>query len=506
MIHNNEVALVKQNVNLLEFPIWTISARDKRTTFEIETRHGKYTFKANKEIGIPDSIDINILYFLLYLSQVENKNEIITTSYSICKNTNISLNSVMYDRVESSLEKWSGVSLRFDNNYCNSSGSHDTVFFHVFSAFISTLQKKRRHHIREIRVKFDDYFMESIKETGMFDLIDLNLFIKLKNPISKRLYEYLPKHFADNKKEYNISDNLLFDKLRLKKQRYKSDIVRQFKSIETALNIYNESQNNHKFGFDYEQKRNSKTDFLCTFYKIEPENNIVYANKKSRITHKDEINSNKQQQQEVPLILDAELQNKLFHYGLTDYQINEFFNNPNIGIDGIKEGYEYFLKQLNDDKIHKNKTSYLSNAISKGWGKKTPEEIEKEKKQVAIEAAKKRIKDNKNILKLLKEDVSKCFEYKIKQFIDTIENIEELEKECRAKLNSFERQMYNTSKKAKDMFINKYIKENHIKETDEEVKKEIVEDKNIDLRKIEKEIKEAEKVLSGYGVPYKNIE
>ena len=488
----SEASLVRQNVNLLEFPIWSINKRDVRVTFEIETKNGVYKYRANPEVGVPDTTDIDILYYLLHLAQTNNTGEITTSFYSICKNAGFSRNSAMYKRIERSLDIWTGVSIKFNGNYYNAGTEkkHISKGFHILEYHID---KGERQQKSEINISLNGNFISSLKVVGLFDIIDINLFIGLKNPLSKRLYEYLPKHFADGKEKYNISDNLLFDKLRLNKQKYKSQIIRQFGSIIAALDHYNDSQDEHIFKFGYEQKRNSNTDFLCTFYKIEPEK-IVYENRK-QIEHKQEIDG-----------IEIELQNKLLHYGLTEYQIKEFLNNTDIGIDGIKTGFEYFLKQLKDDKIHTNKAAYLSQSIMKGWGKKTPEEIEKEKKQVAIEAAKKRIKDNKNILKLLKEDVSKCFEYKIKQFIDTIENIEELEKECKSKLNSFERQMYNSSDMAKNMFINKYVRDNHIKETDNMIMKEIAIDKKISINKINKEVKKAEEVLKEYGVVYVDID
>ncbi|MBC8444258.1 hypothetical protein H8D83_01600 [Candidatus Woesearchaeota archaeon] len=59
----------------------------------------------------------------------------------------------------------------------------------------------------------------------------------------------------------------MFDKLRLQKRQYRSEIIRQFCSIKNALSIYNEAQDVNEFELKYKQKNNSKTEFICVFKK-----------------------------------------------------------------------------------------------------------------------------------------------------------------------------------------------------------------------------------------------
>ena len=90
---------------------------------------------------------------------------------------------------------------------------------------------------------------------------------------------------------------------------------------------------------------------------------------------------NKQKQKEEPLNIDKELYDKLINHGLKQVQILEFLNNPDIGLNGIEEGFQYYLKQLDEGKINKNKPAYLYNSINKKWGERTEEQKKDDEKE-----------------------------------------------------------------------------------------------------------------------------
>ena len=375
---NND--LIRQNVNFLEFPIWTINKDDKRAVFLINTSKGVYKYRANPEIGIPDSTDMDILYYFIKVSQEEGGNIIKTTFYDICKNTGFFKGGRMYSRIEKSLDIWSGVSIHFDENYYHPEHGYRKMWFHVFKAEVNNSKEKRRHLIKDIKVSFDIDFIESLKVAGLFDLMDFKLFVSLKNPLSKRLYEYLPKHFADNKNEFKISDGLLFDKLRLKKRRYRSDKIRQFGSITRALGIYNNAQDKHKFSFSYKQKNNSKTDFLCVFTEDKSD---VKVNKTQQLpkSKTEKIENKTIKESEPNLNLDKELLEKLLHHGLKQNQISEFLNDSDVGLIGIEEGFNYYKRQLDAGKIHSNKSAYLFKSIKEKYGERTEDQKKEDEKE-----------------------------------------------------------------------------------------------------------------------------
>jgi len=368
-----KMCLIRQNVNLLEFPIWSINKDDKRGVFSIETEKGIYTYTANPLVGIPDATDMNILYFLINLTQQKESGVVCTTFYEICKMAKFIKGGKMYERIEKSLEIWSNVTIKFNGNYCHPQDGHIKMWFHIFEPTIEESKEKRMHVTKNIKIEFNKKFIESLNVSGLFNLIDFNLYLRLKNPLSKRLYEYLPKHFADNKNEFKISDGLLFDKLRLKKRIYKSEIIRQFESISRALIIYNNAQDKHKFSFSYIQKKDSKTDFLCVF--TEDKSNVK-VNKSQQLpkSKTDKIENKTIKETKTKSNIDKELLDQLLNYGLKKNQINDFLNNPDIGLTAIEEGFAYFKKQLDAGKVTKNQSGYLANAISKGWGERSEEQ------------------------------------------------------------------------------------------------------------------------------------
>ena len=94
---------------------------------------------------------------------------------------------------------------------------------------------------------------------------------------------------------------------------------------------------------------------------------------------------------EEALNINKELHDKLIHHGLKPIQISDFLNNKEIGLQGIKNGFEYFLRQNNDGKVTKNKAGYLANSIAKGWGERNEEQKKSDRKsEISAEIKKKK--------------------------------------------------------------------------------------------------------------------
>lgn len=281
--------LIRQNVNFLEFPIWSINKDDSRDVFDIKTKQGIFTYRANKSVGIPDATDMNFLYYLLLLAQKNNSNTIYTTIYEVCKNTNYTTNKRIYDRVKKSLDKWSSVSILFEGNYyCpKDQKKYSSMGFHVLKFKINK-DSVKKGSAKILKVEFDEDFLESSKQIGLFNLVDFKLYVALKTPLSKRIYEYLPKHLNGDS-VFKISDTLLFPKLRLVRKVYKSDVIRQFESIQKAIDKFNSAQIDYFIVFWYDQKQGSTIEFICKF-----KNDIKRVKKKIQIqkSEKQELNIN----------------------------------------------------------------------------------------------------------------------------------------------------------------------------------------------------------------------
>jgi len=99
-------------------------------------------------------------------------------------------------------------------------------------------------------------------------------------------------------------------------------------------------------------------------------------------TKEQRINIDKPKQEiETKLNIDKDLYDKLIHHGLKQNQISEFFNNPDIGLKGIEEGFNYYKRQLDSGKIHSNKSAYLFKSIKEKYGERTEDQKKEDEKE-----------------------------------------------------------------------------------------------------------------------------
>ena len=153
------------------------------------------------------------------------------------------------------------------------------------------------------------------------------------------------------------------------------------------------------FTYDLE-KKGRKVVGLHFLLKRNPNNNIIDLPKntndrfdsieeqvnKLEVSDTQEIENTPTPEPKPELKLDKDLLSNLLHYGLKKHQISEYLNNPKIGLTAIEEGFNYFKKQVDAGKIHSNKSAYLANSISKGWGERTKEQVKIDrKKEISIE-------------------------------------------------------------------------------------------------------------------------
>ncbi|MGN7611963.1 replication initiator protein A, partial [Magnetococcales bacterium HHB-1] len=258
--------MVKQDLNFAEFPLWVTNRREKPSTLVIDSENGTYTLDANQNLGIPDSFDALILYYLLFISQKDRSRMLNTfeiSAYEICKNLNIIRTPKNYKRIIKSLDIWMGVTAKFNGSFYIGKDRYVSVGFHILEYSIKEkLNKNDSVHKREIKIKLNETLLLAIKQSRFFQNIDLNLMIGLKRPLARRLYEYLPKQFL-KKNIFSIGIDKLFPKIGLIKRRYNSDVIRQIKSIQSAINQINIFDENYTYSIEY--YKNNQDKFICTF-------------------------------------------------------------------------------------------------------------------------------------------------------------------------------------------------------------------------------------------------
>ncbi|MGN7613981.1 replication initiator protein A [Magnetococcales bacterium HHB-1] len=266
MVRKNKKNLVKQDMNFLEFPLWLTDKKDHRSTLVINVENGTYTLDATPRLGIPASFDALVLYYLLFISQKDARrgnNFFDVSAYEICKNLNITKTASMYKRIMKALDIWRGVSIKFDGSFYVGRKQYASMGFGILS--YKTEEKKDKNdnvHKRRIKIRFDDTLLQVIEQSRFFQNIDLDLMIGLKRPLARRLYEYLPKQFL-KKNTFSIGVDKLFPKIGLIRKKYNSEIIRQIKSIQSAINQINTFDENYTYSIEY--YKNNQDKFICTF-------------------------------------------------------------------------------------------------------------------------------------------------------------------------------------------------------------------------------------------------
>ena len=417
-------------MNFLEFPLWVTNKKEKEASFVIETKNGKYMFDANPNIGVPDAFDALLLYYFLFLSQNKNSGSVSFNSYEVCNNLKLSRNTRIYKRIERSLNIWRGVSIKFDGCFYFGNQKYVSRGFSIFDYEIKEeTGKKNNVTKRTIELEFSNGFLKTIQESNFFKNIDLNLWIALKNPLARRLYEYLLKQFL-NKDKFSINSDKLFPKIGLDIRKYPSDTEKQMNSIAVSIRKINDFDK--AFNYQFEFYINKEGEFICVLRK---EKFIVEVNH----TEVKAIES------------DQEIRQKLREYGVYKNSISNLLKQHSVEVlsDTILD-LEFLAKQKSQtNKPIRNMGSFLRELLPEtGQEYEFSDEYmrhQKELKQIDLdrkvdierrEAEKEEDKKRKQIIAL---------EKKVDYFIASLSKDEKVSLEIEAKDSLKSRGVKNTS-------------------------------------------------------------
>ncbi|MGN7612550.1 replication initiator protein A [Magnetococcales bacterium HHB-1] len=256
--------LVKQDINLLEFPIWSVDKKDRRSEIIIKTKQGTYKFKANKHVGIPNAVDVNILYLLMLISQTQSSPRITLNRSQMIKCLQMPHNPNSYRRIIESLERWCAISIEFNGNFYSAGESYSKAGFHVLNYKIDKESAKIRP--QNVTVSFDEDFYHMVSTSNFYKHIDLDQWVALKVPIHRRLYEILLKSFLYDR-HFKISHHKLFTKLQTKIPQYPSQVKQRLKVIFSAIEAINKYDEQYLYTFRYDI--NDSKVFICYFTREE---------------------------------------------------------------------------------------------------------------------------------------------------------------------------------------------------------------------------------------------
>ena len=254
-----KTVIIKDDNNFLEYPNWVVSKRDNYKMYMIEKPNGKYIISTTEDIDrLPDKADKIILYYLITLILKTKSNKLETTRYNILKNSIGRVSKKEYKKLIDSLDRWLALKIKFQGIFYDGD-SYTTRGFHILDGY-------KLNQDGKLEIYFNEQYLEQLKNTNYFKLVNFNEYKLLKKPVSARLYEILIKTFKD-RNIWKIHIIKLAEKLTLEKRNncntyYPSDVI-----IKVNPSVSEIRRNtNLKVELDY-----NKQTHICTFTKLQEE-------------------------------------------------------------------------------------------------------------------------------------------------------------------------------------------------------------------------------------------
>jgi hypothetical protein len=355
--------IIKDDINFLEYPNWIVSERSNSKTLIIEREKGTYVISTTDSVKrLPDRTDKILLYYLLHLILPTKKNNLIITRYNILKNVFGSTSRQYYERIVESFDRWCGVFIKFEGIFYEGD-SYTKRGFHILDGY--KLDEDGR-----LEIDFNEQYLEQLRNTNYFKLIDFDEYKRLRRPVSARLYEILVKTFKD-RDTWQIGIIKLAEKLTLEK-RYPSQILEK---LIPAVNEINK-RTGLKIHFDY-----NKETHVCTFTKVKQSDSPR--------------SQDKTQQVSLPFEDDR-------FVALTELLPKEHEGKKTI-LDALnrtyqKHGFDYVARNIRyaNRYCKGNYRAYLTRALKEDWGLAL-EEDDKGKEKVRKEQERKHHKEQEDI-------------------------------------------------------------------------------------------------------------
>jgi len=178
---------IKQDINFLEYPSHVVDYQSNRQIFKMETDKGSFILSSSANNRLPSGKDRVILYhFLKELSKkgFEEK-KIITSRYAVSKEIWGTASNHYYKKIIEALTRYTGLTAIFDNIFYEGKQYKKRIFHFIESVDFMENGK--------LIVIFNETFIEQLKTTNYYRLINYNEIKTLRSNLSVRLYEYLLK-------------------------------------------------------------------------------------------------------------------------------------------------------------------------------------------------------------------------------------------------------------------------------------------------------------------------
>jgi len=348
--------IIKDDINFLEYPNWVVSKRDNYKTYMIEKPNGKYLISTTEDIDrLPDKVDKIILYYLLKEILSINSNKLETTRYKILKNSIGRISKKEYEKLIDSLERWLALKIKFQGIFYDGD-DYTTRGFHILDGY-------KLNEDGKLVIYFNEQYLEQLRNTNYFKLINFDEYKRLKRPVSARLYEIIVKTFKD-RDVWQIGIIKLAEKLTLEKREGKENYHPSGVIIKLipAINELN-NKTELKVNLDY-----NKETHICTFTKVKQV----------------QVNKSEAKQQEINLPEDDNFKSLIAL--LPTEQRDKKTILEAIASSYQKHGFDYTARNIKYTNRHckGNYRAYLNKALKEDWGLAI-EEDEKRKQKIIKE-------------------------------------------------------------------------------------------------------------------------
>jgi hypothetical protein len=210
----------RDELNLCEFPITLIADRAPKglKTLVFDGNHGRLTITGSDDLGLPTALDADVIVGLIQLTKQANgftDPKVNFTRYELLKLMGWPDQGRQYQRLDESLRRWVGVTLRWDKSWWdNEIKCRVDANFHILDNVViidrevkQTLRVRGQRTLPFSMFKWNEAIFRSFQADNVKRL-NLETYFSLRSAISKQLYRFLDKRFY-------LRDDWSFDLRRL---------------------------------------------------------------------------------------------------------------------------------------------------------------------------------------------------------------------------------------------------------------------------------------------------
>lgn len=423
----------RDEMNLAEFPITLLTDRvpDGLKTLEFEAGGGKLLVTGSDAWGLPTAIDADVIVGLIQLTKIRNnftEPTVSFTRYELLKLLGWPDRGAYYQRLDESLHRWVGVTLRYDEAWWdNDIKTNVDATFHILESVVileQTVRKKLKargqQHMPFSTFTWNTHFFRSCQANNLKKL-DLETYLSLQSAISKQMYRFLDKRFYTRRDWSFDLREFAFGHVGLSRNYTAAKIKEKLQPGIDELEA---------LGFIEKMDREERYEKLSR------------GEWKIRFTRKDDLaaSSEPATKPEAPGP-ERELEKALAMRGVTAATAAELASSHPA--DHIRQRLEMFdwLSEKKDKRVSKNPGGYLAESIRKGYAapKGFESKAEREAKQTAERERIQKIAEAKRRAEEAEREREAAETARIASYLASLsdDELKALEAEALAKANPF---------------------------------------------------------------------